>query len=52
MNWRVERLFPQCAALLVSLFISVANADAQTQADMNAQARAEFTQADAELTLR
>ncbi|HYT23946.1 MAG TPA: lysozyme inhibitor LprI family protein [Candidatus Polarisedimenticolia bacterium] len=49
MNWRVERLFPQCAALLVSLFISVAHAHAQTQAAMNAQARAEFERADAEL---
>jgi uncharacterized protein YecT (DUF1311 family) len=49
MNWRVEQLFPRCAALLVSLFISVAHAHAQTQAAMNAQARAEFERADAEL---
>ena len=37
MNWRVERLFPQCAALFILLFIP------------GAQARAEFEQADAEL---
>jgi uncharacterized protein YecT (DUF1311 family) len=49
MNWRVERLFPQCAALLISLFVPVAHIQGQTQAAMNAQARAEFERADAEL---
>ena len=49
MNWRVKRLFPQCAALLILLFVSVAQIQGQTQAAMNAQARAEFEQADAEL---
>jgi uncharacterized protein YecT (DUF1311 family) len=49
MNWRVKRLFPRCAALLISLFISVAHIHGQTQAAMNAQARAEFERADAEL---
>jgi uncharacterized protein YecT (DUF1311 family) len=39
----------RCAALLISLFIAVAHIYAQTQAAMNAQARAEFAQADAEL---
>jgi uncharacterized protein YecT (DUF1311 family) len=36
-------------ALLVSLLISVTPVRAQTQASMNAQARAEFEKADAEL---
>jgi uncharacterized protein YecT (DUF1311 family) len=49
MNWRVKRLFPQYAALLILLFIPVAQVRGQTQADMNARARAEFEQADAEL---
>jgi uncharacterized protein YecT (DUF1311 family) len=49
MNWRVKRLFPQCAALLILLFISVAHVHGQTQAVMNARARAEFSRADAEL---
>jgi len=39
----------KCAALLIWLLIPVAQIHAQTQADMNAQARAEFKQADAEL---
>jgi len=39
----------KCAALLVSLLIPVAQTQAQTQADMNAQARADFARADAEL---
>ncbi len=43
------RVFPQCAALLISLLIPVAQMNAQTQAAMNAQARAEFEQADVEL---
>ena len=42
-------MFPQCAALLILLFVSVAHIQGQTQAAMNAQARAEFEQADAEL---
>ncbi len=37
------------AALIVSLLISVAPVHAQTQAAMNAQARADFKRADAEL---
>jgi len=37
------------AALLVSLLISVTQIQAQTQAAMNAQARAEFVKVDAEL---
>jgi len=49
MNWRVKRLFPQCASLLISLFIPGTHVHGQTQAAMNAQARAEFEQADAEL---
>ena len=49
MNWRVERLFPWRAALLISLFIPVAHIQAQTQAAMNAQARADFARADADL---
>jgi uncharacterized protein YecT (DUF1311 family) len=49
MNWRVERLFPQCAALLISLFVSVAYIHGQTQAAMNAQARTDFARADADL---
>ena len=38
-----------CAALLISLLIPVAQMHAQTQAAMNAQVRAEFEPADAEL---
>lgn len=44
-----DRLLLPCAALLISLPVPVAQVQAQTQADMNAQARAEFVQADAEL---
>ena len=43
------RVFLQCAALLISLLIPVAQMNAQTQAAMNAQAGADFKQADAEL---
>lgn len=43
------RVFPQRAALLISLLIPIAQMNAQTQATMNAQARAEFEKADAEL---
>jgi uncharacterized protein YecT (DUF1311 family) len=39
----------RCAALLISFFLSVAHIYAQTQAAVNAQARAGFAQADAEL---
>jgi uncharacterized protein YecT (DUF1311 family) len=42
-------LLLRCAALLVSLLVPVSQIRAQTQAAMNAQARAEFVQADAEL---
>jgi uncharacterized protein YecT (DUF1311 family) len=44
-----HRLLLRCAAVLVSLLIPVAQIHAQTQAAMNAQARAEFEQVDAEL---
>ncbi len=43
------RVFRQFAALLISLLIPVAQMNAQTQAAMNAQARADFKRADAEL---
>ena len=49
MNWRVKRSFPQCAALLISLFVPAAHIQGQTQAAMNAQARADFARADADL---
>lgn len=39
----------QCATLLIWLLIPVAEIHAQTQAAMNAQARAEFEKADADL---
>jgi uncharacterized protein YecT (DUF1311 family) len=39
----------QCATLLIWLLIPVAEIHAQTQAAMNAQARAEFERADADL---
>lgn len=39
----------KCAALLISLLIPVTPVHAQTQASMNAQARTEFVQSDAEL---
>ena len=39
----------RCAALLISLFISAAHIFAQTQTAMNAQARADFARADADL---
>jgi uncharacterized protein YecT (DUF1311 family) len=39
----------ECATLLIWLLIPVAEIHAQTQAAMNAQARAEFEKADAEL---
>lgn len=42
-------LLPRCAALFILLLIPVAHGHAQTQADMNAEARADFVQADAEL---
>jgi uncharacterized protein YecT (DUF1311 family) len=43
------RVFPQRAALFVLLLIPVMQVQAQTQGDMNAQARADFARADAEL---
>jgi len=54
MNWRYNsaqshRLFARRAAVILSLFISVMHVQAQTQATMNAQARADFERADAEL---
>jgi uncharacterized protein YecT (DUF1311 family) len=53
MNWRYNsaqshRLFTRRAAVILSLFISVMRVQAQTQATMNAQARAEFERADSE----
>ena len=39
----------RCAALLISLFAAVAQIQAQTQAAMNTQARADFARADADL---
>jgi|SRR5215471_35948 len=54
MNWRYNssqshRLFARHAALVVSLLVPVVQIHAQTQAAMNAQARADFVKADAEL---
>jgi len=53
MNWRYKsaqshRLFARRAAVILSLCISVMRVQAQTQAGMNAQARAEFERADSE----
>ena len=53
MNWRYNsaqshRLFARRAAVILSLFISVMHVQAQTQATMNAQARADFERADSE----
>ena len=53
MNWRYNsaqshRLFARRAAVILSLFISVMHVQAQTQATMNAQARAEFKRAESE----
>jgi uncharacterized protein YecT (DUF1311 family) len=39
----------QCPILLIALLMPIAEIHAQTQASMNAQARAEVEQADAEL---
>ena len=54
MNWRYNSslgdwLLLQCAALLISFLIFVPHFHAQTQAAMNAQARADFARADADL---
>ncbi|HEU5236843.1 MAG TPA: lysozyme inhibitor LprI family protein, partial [Pyrinomonadaceae bacterium] len=54
MNWRYNscqshRLFVRRATLLLWLVVPVTHLYAQTQATMNAQARAEFAQADTEL---
>jgi len=43
------RVFPQCAALLITLLIPLAQINAQTQAEMNATAREDFARADADL---
>jgi uncharacterized protein YecT (DUF1311 family) len=48
-NYLAEVTLVKCAALLISLLIPVGQIHAQTQATMNAQARAEFEKADAEL---
>ena len=48
-NYLADATLVKCAALLIWLLIPVAQIHAQTQAAMNAQARAEFVQADAEL---
>ncbi|MGI8821294.1 MAG: lysozyme inhibitor LprI family protein [Chthoniobacterales bacterium] len=45
----VRRLLLRCATLLISLAIPVAQIHAQTQAAINAPARADFARADAEL---
>ena len=50
MNWRYNSslgdwLLLQCAALLISFLIFVPHFHAQTQAAMNAQARADFARA-------
>ena len=42
-------LLLQCAALLILVFIPVSQIHAQTQAEMNAQARKDFERVDAEL---
>jgi uncharacterized protein YecT (DUF1311 family) len=48
-SFQSHSLFVRRVALLVSLLVPIAQMRAQTQAAMNAQARAEFEQADAEL---
>lgn len=48
-NYLADVTLAQCAALLIWLLIPVAQIHAQTQAAMNAQARAEFVKVDAEL---
>ncbi len=48
-NYLADVALVKCAALLIWLLIPVAQIHAQTQAAMNAQARADFKQADAEL---
>jgi uncharacterized protein YecT (DUF1311 family) len=45
----MHRLFLQCTALIILLFGAVRDVHAQTEAAMNAQARAEFEKADADL---
>jgi len=44
-----NRLFALCVSQLLSLFVALPHIHAQTQATMNAQGRAEFERADAEL---
>ncbi len=48
-SFQSHSLFVRRVALLVSLLVPIAQMHAQTQAAMNAQVRAEFEQADAEL---
>lgn len=48
-NYLADVAMLKCAALFIWLLIPVAQIHAQTQAAMNAQARAEFVQADAAL---
>ena len=48
-SFQSHSLFVRRVALLVSLLVSIAQMHAQPQAAMNAKARAEFEQADAEL---
>ena len=48
-NYLAAAALVKCAALLISLLIPVAQMNAQTQASMNAEARADFKRADAEL---
>ena len=48
-SFQSHRLFARRVILLFSLLVPVAHIHAQTQAAMNAQARAEFERADAEL---
>jgi len=43
------RVFPQCAALFISLLIPLTQIHGQTQAEMNATAREHFARADADL---
>ena len=48
-NYLTNVALVKCAALLIFVFIPVAHIHAQTQAEMNAQARKDFERVDAEL---
>ena len=48
-NYLTNVALVKCAALLILVFIPVAHIHAQTQAEMNAQARKDFERVDAEL---